>query len=80
MNSLDLYDFTIQASDKTSSPYNAEASSSLSSSTVTAETSQPSLNEEVTQVMGQLGKLWGGVRKQVRFHLGWVSLSLISVI
>jgi hypothetical protein len=26
---------------------------------------QQSLNEEVTQVIGQLGRFWGGVRKQV---------------
>ena len=25
----------------------------------------PSLNEEVQQVVGQLGRLWGGFRKQV---------------
>lgn len=30
-------------------------------------TSEPSLNEEVSQVVGQLGKLWGGFRKQVCF-------------
>ena len=27
---------------------------------------EPTLNEEVTQVVGQLGRLWGGFRKQVR--------------
>ena len=26
----------------------------------------PSLNEEVTEVIGQLGRFWGGFRKQVR--------------
>ena len=26
---------------------------------------QPSLNEEVNQVIGQLGRFWGGFRKQV---------------
>ncbi|KAL1942625.1 hypothetical protein VTO73DRAFT_4865 [Trametes versicolor] len=29
-----------------------------------AEAAQPSLNEEVTQVVGQLSRLWGGFRKQ----------------
>lgn len=28
---------------------------------------EPTLNEEVSQVVGQLGRLWGGFRKQVRF-------------
>ena len=32
-------------------------------------TSEPSLNEEVSQVVGQLGKLWGGFRKQVCFFV-----------
>lgn len=27
---------------------------------------QQSLNEEVTQVVGQLGRLWGSFKKQVR--------------
>jgi hypothetical protein len=26
---------------------------------------QPSLNEEVNQVIGQLGRFWGGFRQQV---------------
>lgn len=30
---------------------------------------EPTLNEEVNQVVGQLGKLWGGFRKQVRGQL-----------
>ena len=29
---------------------------------------EPSLNEEVSQVVGQLGRLWGGFRKQVSNH------------
>ena len=29
-------------------------------------TAQPSLNDEVNEVVGQLGRLWGGFRKQVR--------------
>lgn len=32
------------------------------------EVAEPSLNEEVSQVVGQLGKLWGGFRKQVGKH------------
>ena len=31
-----------------------------------AEQSSPTLNEEVTEVIGQLGRFWGGFRKQVR--------------
>jgi hypothetical protein len=30
---------------------------------------EQSLNEEVSQVIGQLGKFWGGFRKQVRSHM-----------
>ena len=30
--------------------------------------SQPSLNEEVTEVIGQLGRFWGGFRKQVCYR------------
>jgi hypothetical protein len=63
MNSLDLYDFDIPVASDNKLP-NAEASSSSSSSTTS--TPQPSFNEEVTQVFGQLGKFWGGVRQQVR--------------
>lgn len=29
---------------------------------------EQSLNEEVSQVIGQLGKFWGGFRKQARSH------------
>jgi hypothetical protein len=35
---------------------------------VAAEPS-PSLNEEVTEVIGQLGRFWGGFRKQVRYSI-----------
>ncbi|KAF8532546.1 hypothetical protein JB92DRAFT_3138317 [Gautieria morchelliformis] len=62
MNSLDIYDFTEPG--QPNGPSNVDASSSSSLSTATEETSQPSLNEEVTQVIGQLGRFWGGVRKQ----------------
>ena len=33
-----------------------------------AEQASPSLNEEVTEVIGQLGRFWGGFRKQVCPH------------
>ena len=29
----------------------------------------PSLNEEVSQVVGQLSRFWGGFRKQVRMRV-----------
>ncbi|KAF8590902.1 hypothetical protein K439DRAFT_1381278 [Ramaria rubella] len=65
MNSLDFYDFTVPADSQTSpSQSDARASSSSSTAAISADNPQPSLNEEVTQVFGQLGRLWGGVRKQ----------------
>lgn len=30
-----------------------------------SDENQPSLNEEVNQVIGQLGRFWGGFKKQV---------------
>ena len=30
---------------------------------------QPTLNEEMNEVVGQLGRLWGGFRKQVRVYV-----------
>jgi len=43
---------------------------------------QPSLNEEVNQVIGQLGRFWGGFKKQVRmFHsLGLRSVSILLLL
>ncbi|KAF8530533.1 hypothetical protein BU17DRAFT_35641 [Hysterangium stoloniferum] len=62
MNSLDLYDFDVPVVSE-SKPTNIEESSSSFSSTTTT-TPTPRLNDEVTQVFGQLGRFWGGVRKQ----------------
>jgi hypothetical protein len=62
-----MYDFADPvAPEQSSASSDVEASSSSSTSTTMAEASQPSLNEEMTQVMDQLGRFWGGVRKQVR--------------
>ena len=70
MNSLDLYDFTDPViPEQSSAPSSVEGSSSSSLSTAMEETSQPSLNDEVTQVIHQLGRFWGGVRKQVRYEI-----------
>jgi hypothetical protein len=52
MNFLDTYDIT---------------TNSGGSSTPPANQPQQSLNEEVNQVIGQLGRFWGGFRKQARF-------------
>jgi hypothetical protein len=49
MNFLDTYDIS---------------ASSAGSSTPPPDQSQQTLNEEVNQVMGQLGRFWGGFRKQ----------------
>lgn len=37
------------------------------SSTPNPSQEQPTLNEEVNQVISQLGRFWGGFRKQVPF-------------
>ena len=39
--------------------------------------SEQSLNEEVTQVIGQLGRFWGGFRKQVSH--GTVSVANVGL-
>ena len=38
-----------------------------------ARQSEQSLNEEVSQVIGQLGRFWGGFRKQVYTNLSFLS-------
>ena len=53
MNFLDAYDI---ASPPTPTPN-------------TSQQPTQSLNEEVTQVVGQLSRFWGGFRKQVRSEL-----------
>ncbi|KAG8968401.1 hypothetical protein FRC03_007598 [Tulasnella sp. 419] len=59
MNSLDLYDFTETTPTSSVSGDAAQAAGSGS-----ASAPQPSLEEEVNQVIGQLGSFWGGLRKQ----------------
>lgn len=50
----------------------------ISDPAVTAAQSgpEPSLNEEVNQVVGQLSRFWGGFRKQVSTHS--VQYSLVA--
>jgi hypothetical protein len=45
------------------------AESETLSSAVAGEQPQQSLNEEVSQVLGQFNKFWGGFRKQASFLL-----------
>lgn len=52
MNFLDTYDIS---------------TGSAGSSTPPPNQPQQSLNEEVNQVIGQLGRFWGGFRKQASF-------------
>lgn len=59
MNSLDLFDYTVPTAQETITR-NTDGLSSVD---------RPTLNDEVNEVMGQLGKFWGGFRKQVRDHL-----------
>jgi len=67
MNALDLYEYdgtmgirTPQSGTQT--PSKTEGTSEGQAQE--GEPTSPSLNDEVNQVMGQLGKLWGGFRKQ----------------
>ncbi len=50
MNFVDTYDIARSATPNAEQP----------------QDEQPSLNDEVNQVFGQLGRFWGGFRKQVR--------------
>lgn len=62
MNAMDLYEFDDPASGKTTPQPGAAAVATSASDPGAA---QPSLEEEITQVVGQLGRFWGGFRKQV---------------
>ncbi|KZV95935.1 hypothetical protein EXIGLDRAFT_734222 [Exidia glandulosa HHB12029] len=67
MNSLEVYDFTDRPTTApTANTVTSEASTSSSASATTSDAppAQPSLEEEVQQVLGSLGRFWGGVRKQ----------------
>ena len=37
---------------------------------------QPSLNEEVNEVIGQLGRFWGGFRKQVHLNCAFICATI----
>ncbi|EJD03086.1 uncharacterized protein FOMMEDRAFT_108207 [Fomitiporia mediterranea MF3/22] len=45
-----------------------------------SNTQEPSLNDEVTQVVGQLGRLWGGFRKQSQAALETARKDFSSVV
>jgi hypothetical protein len=65
MNFLDTYDIS---------------TSSAGTSTPPPAQNQQTLNEEVNQVIGQLGRFWGGFRKQASFSgafVGYLSVHLI---
>ena len=57
MNTLDLYEYDGSLSPRDNNDDGAEGSA--------VKANQPSLNEEVNQVIGQLGRFWGGFKKQV---------------
>ncbi|KAG9014546.1 hypothetical protein FRB95_007227 [Tulasnella sp. JGI-2019a] len=59
MNSMDLYEFS-----EAPAAVNATTTAGSSTSSGTTTVPQQSLEEEVTQVFGQLGRFWGGFRKQ----------------
>lgn len=55
---MNFFDYDLTAGSRTPPPPAAEESTAPAAA-------EPTLNEEVSQVVGQLGKLWGGFRKQV---------------
>lgn len=61
MNALDLYEYDGTMGNKT--PQSGSQTPAKSEEAQSAE--DPSLNDEVNQVIGQLGRFWGGFRKQV---------------
>ncbi|KAF9512170.1 hypothetical protein BS47DRAFT_1330494 [Hydnum rufescens UP504] len=62
MNSLDLYEFDLN---KPPAPVSSIDDSTPSGSRpISPPAAEPTLNEEVSQALGQLGRFWGGFRKQ----------------
>lgn len=73
MNTLDLYEFEINKPPTPAPPVEEPSegnATSSSAATSAAAASEPTLNEEVNQALGQLGRFWGGFR---------ASVSLISI-
>lgn len=64
MNSLDLYEFDLNKPPTPVPPIDGSVASG--SRSISPPTHEPTLNEEVTQALGQLGRFWGGFRRQVR--------------
>lgn len=54
---MNFFDYELSRTASATPPQSAAGSSAAP---------EPTLNEEVSQVVGQLGRLWGGFRKQVR--------------
>lgn len=68
MNSLDLYEFEFGKPPTPAPPEgkpNEARSSSSPGVTGPVATSEPTLNEEVNQALGQLTRFWGGFRASV---------------
>jgi hypothetical protein len=63
MNAIDLYEYDGTVGTKT--PQSGSQSPSKNEENKGSKDSEPSLNDEVNQVIGQLGRFWGGFRKQV---------------
>ena len=79
MNNIDLFDFELNKS-PTPKPIESDGtlpsssqSAASSSSVAPAATPEPTLEEEVSQALGQLGRFWGGFRAQV------TSISLVNI-
>ena len=66
MNFLDPYDVTTTAARTDTPPPGAQPDKSL--------------NEEVSQVLGQLGSFWGGFRKQVSATYEDIIIGILSII
>ena len=69
MNAFDLFDYTLTKPATPAPPASAdqaaEGAAAGSSSANALTTTEPSLNDEINQAVGSLGRFWGGFRAQV---------------
>ena len=64
MNTIDVFDYEL-AKPRTPQPPPPSASELSTSDLPGSGPREPTLNEEVSEALGQLSRFWGGFRKQV---------------